>query len=52
MPEVLAIPRLESAKPGFIDRVIHRDYLASGAEKMVTFEKAARKLEDVIVLAG
>jgi predicted nucleic acid-binding protein len=30
--EVLAIPNLQSVKPGFIDRVIHRNYLRSGAE--------------------
>jgi predicted nucleic-acid-binding protein len=48
---VLATPDLESAKPGFIDRVIHRNYLRSGAEEMVTFEKAAAKLPHVRVLA-
>lgn len=48
--EVLAVPGLESAKPGFIDRVIHRNYLRSGAEQMVTFEKAAAKLANVYVL--
>jgi predicted nucleic-acid-binding protein len=48
--EVLAVENLESAKPGFIDRVIHRNYLRSGAEQMVTFEKAAAKLPGVHVL--
>lgn len=48
---VLAIPDLETAKPGFIDRVIHRNYLRSGAEEVVTFEKAAAKLSHVRVLA-
>jgi predicted nucleic-acid-binding protein len=48
---VLATPDLESAKPGFIDRVIHRDYLRSGADEVATFEKAAAKLPHVRVLA-
>lgn len=48
---VLAIPDLESAKPGFIDRVIHRNYLRSGAEEVATFERAAAKLPNVRVLA-
>ena len=47
---VLATPSLESAKPGFIDRVIHRNYLRSGAEEVATFEKAAAKLPHVRVL--
>ncbi len=47
---VIATPRLESAKPGFIDRVIHANYLRSGVEEMVTFEKAAAKLPAVRVL--
>jgi predicted nucleic-acid-binding protein len=48
---VLAIPGLESSKPGFIDRVIHRNYLSSGAEEVATFERAAAKLPRVRVLA-
>ena len=48
---VLATPDLESAKPGFIDRVIHRNYLRSGAEEVATFERAAAKLPNVRVLA-
>ena len=47
---VLAIPNLESVKPGFIDRVIHRNYLRSGADEVATFEKAAAKLPHVRVL--
>jgi predicted nucleic acid-binding protein len=50
VPGVLETPDLESAKPGFIDRVIHRDYLRSGADEMVTFEKAASVLEGARVL--
>jgi len=49
--EVLATPDLESSKPGFIDRVIHRNYLRSGAEEVATFERAAAKLPHVRVLA-
>jgi predicted nucleic-acid-binding protein len=48
---VLGTPDLESAKPGFIDRVIHRNYLRSGADEVATFEKAAAKLPHVRVLA-
>ena len=48
---VLATPHLESVKPGFIDRVIHRNYLRSGAEEVATFERAAAKLSHVHVLA-
>jgi predicted nucleic-acid-binding protein len=47
VPEVLATPNLESAKPGFIDRVIHRDYLRAGAEQVVTFETAGSKLQQI-----
>lgn len=49
---VLATPRLESAKPGFVDRLIHRNYLASGAEHVVTFELSAGKLEQVTVITA
>lgn len=48
--EVLETPRLESANPGFIDRVIHRHYERVGADELVTFEKAAAKLAGVRVL--
>lgn len=47
---VLSTPNLESAKPGFIDRVIHRNYLRSGAEEVATLERAAAKLPQVRVL--
>jgi predicted nucleic acid-binding protein len=49
--EVLATPNLESAKPGFIDRVIHRNYLRLGAEEVATFERAAAKLPHIRVLS-
>lgn len=48
--QVLATPRLESAKPGFVDRLIHHDYRRSGAEEMATFERAADKLPGVRLL--
>jgi len=47
--EVLATPRLESAKPGFVDRMIHLHYTANHGQ-MATFEKAAKKLENVEIL--
>jgi predicted nucleic acid-binding protein len=50
--EVLETPGLESAKPGFIDRVIHRGYLGAGGDELVTFERAARKLSGVRVLGA
>jgi predicted nucleic-acid-binding protein len=50
--EVLATLGLESAKPGFIDRVIHRHYVRLGVEEMATFEKAAATLPGVRVLAA
>ena len=40
---VLAESKLRHANPGFVDRLIHADYLASTAG-MLSFEKAARKL--------
>ncbi len=49
---VIATPGLESAKPGFIDRVIHANYLRSGVDEFVTFEKAAVKLPAVRVLSA
>lgn len=47
---VLAAKGLESAKPGFVDRIIHSDYVRTGVDEMVTFEKAAAKLPGVHVL--
>jgi hypothetical protein len=46
---VLAVEGLASAKPGFLDRLIHGAYAGSAAE-MATFEKAAGKLKSVRVL--
>ncbi len=47
--EVLAVDRLASAKPGFVDRLIHGAY-ANASDEMATFEKAAGKLKSVRVL--
>lgn len=47
--KVLSQPRLSSAKPGFVDRLIHGESEASRTT-LVTFEKAARKLPNTIVL--
>lgn len=47
---VLALPSLESARPGFIDRLIHRQYMQEGASEVATFERSAHKLPHVRVL--
>ena len=46
---VLRTPHLESARPGFVDRIIHEQY-APEANVVVTFEKSARKLKKIFVL--
>jgi predicted nucleic acid-binding protein len=50
--EILQTPRLGSAKPGFVDRLIHRTYERGGIDEMATFEKAAAKLSGVCVLSA
>ncbi len=47
--EILALPGLSSANPGFVDLLIH-SFSRTKNCKLVTFEKKARKLEGVIVL--
>jgi predicted nucleic acid-binding protein len=47
--EVLSSDGLASAKPGFVDRLIHGTYVTA-ADGMVTFETAARKLKSVRLL--
>ena len=47
--QILALPGLAKAKPGFVDRLIHAAYADAGAE-MATFEKASGKLANVRVL--
>lgn len=46
---VLAVPNLATAKPGFIDRLIHAEYKLSAPE-MLSFEKAAGRLSGVRVI--
>jgi len=46
---VLTQTNLHSANPGFVDRIIHAQYDAVGAQ-MLTFEKAAKKLPNTQVL--
>jgi predicted nucleic acid-binding protein len=47
--EILSLPGLSSANPGFVDLLIH-GFSRTKNCKLVTFEKKARKLEGVIVL--
>lgn len=47
--DVLALPNLSSAKPGFVDRLIHGASYGQG-NTLVTFEKAAKKLPATYVL--
>jgi predicted nucleic-acid-binding protein len=42
---LLSIPDLASAKPGFLDRLIHAE-AATAQLPLVTFEKAAARLPD------
>jgi predicted nucleic-acid-binding protein len=46
---VLTQTNLHSANPGFVDRLIHAQYEATGAP-MLTFEKASKKLLNTRVL--
>jgi predicted nucleic acid-binding protein len=48
---VLSIPNLASAKPGFVDRLIHGASREKG-HAWVTFEKAGKKLPGTVVLGG
>ena len=47
--QVLATGGLASAKPGFVDRLIHGAY-TNASDGMATFEKAGGKLKSVRVL--
>jgi len=44
--DVLATTDLAKAKPGFVDRLIHREYTKGGGS-MATFERSAQKLPSV-----
>ena len=49
--DVLNEPGLAKANPGFVDRVIHQQYLRiHDADHVATFEKASRKLPRAEVL--
>ena len=47
--EVLAMTGHATAKPGFVDRLIHRTYTQGGGD-MATFEQSAKKLPSVRLL--
>ena len=47
--EILSLPGLASANPGFVDLLIHGFSRAKNCQ-LVTFEKKARKLEGAIIL--
>lgn len=47
---VLALPNLATAKPGFVDRLIHAAYEQQSVHEILSFEKAARRLHGVRVL--
>lgn len=49
-PTILSLPRLASARLGFVDRLIHRHYLHAGADAMATFERAAGRLPQAHVI--
>lgn len=46
---VLMVPNLASVNPGFVDRLIHAEYMHS-VKEIITFEKAAVRLTGVRVL--
>ncbi len=46
---VMATPHLESAKPGFVDRIVIQQYLEK-TDAVATFERASRKLPKILVL--
>lgn len=48
--ELLGRNGMETSKPGFLDRVIHSEYAASGLP-LISFEKSASRLPGVRVLA-
>lgn len=47
--EVLELPGLATAKPGFVDRLIHGASQCTG-QTLITFEKSAKKLPATLVL--
>lgn len=49
--DLLAHPGLDTARPGFLDRLIHAEYVQAGLP-LVSFEKAAGKLSCSMVLSA
>lgn len=49
--DLLAIDRLATVKPGFLDRLIHAEY-ATGALTLVTFEASASRLAGTRILSS
>jgi len=47
---VLSTPDLATAKPGFVDRLIHAGYTKKSTHEILSFEKAAKRLPGVRVL--
>jgi predicted nucleic acid-binding protein len=47
--DILNTPSLATANPGFVDRLIHAEYVHSG-DRVLTFERAASKLSRTQVL--
>ncbi len=50
LTEILETPKLEAAKPGFVDRLIRAEYLDSGAGEVLTCEKDAGRLPNMRVI--
>lgn len=48
--QILGEQSLARARPGFVDRMIHADYLERGADGWVTFERAGKRLPRTMVL--
>lgn len=48
---VLGFPNLATAEPGFVDRLIHAEYMQS-AKQILTFEKTGGRLTGVRVLTA
>jgi len=49
--DVLSTPGLSTAKPGFVDRLIHAGY-STGGGRMATFERAAARLGQVLIVGS
>jgi predicted nucleic-acid-binding protein len=47
---ILSLKGLSALSPGFIDRMIIDHYFTTGADEVVTFEKAAKKISRVRII--